>query len=222
MLCLGSRCQRIGSAGKRDQEGLALGVHFVPVVRSEGCPQQRLVQAQRGRIVVAQLLEQAGGALDVGEQKGDGAAGQRGPGRGRHRRWRRQDRTGVDRVRTLLAASLRSADTQGSGEEGGAHCLGHPQRIGQQAHGGWPGRGPPAPLQVAQPAGTHPGACGQLLLAQPRCQPVPLEEHPKGRRGRWLLAHGVPVLFCGAATAPACKHSLRPIGSWASVRILAP
>jgi hypothetical protein len=81
----GMRCERAcglsggrnrrGRGGESDEEGIALGVHLYPGVRGKRRAHERLVFTQHAGVVFAQVLEQPGGARNVGEQKGDSASG---------------------------------------------------------------------------------------------------------------------------------------------------
>ena len=77
------RCQRplrvdggadgILHAAGRGEEGVALRVDLRAVVLGQGGADDPLVVGERRPVLVAQLLEHARRALDVGEQEGDGA-----------------------------------------------------------------------------------------------------------------------------------------------------
>jgi len=68
------RGDRVLRAWKRDEEGVALGVDLPPAVLVERRTQDSLVLGERLLVVITQLFQQAGRALDVREQEGDRAA----------------------------------------------------------------------------------------------------------------------------------------------------
>jgi hypothetical protein len=78
MLCWASMAQETASRAwpKGHKEGVALGVDLMPVPFLKGPPQQLALFFQDSCILPAQLLQQAGGAFDIGEQEGDRAFGQ--------------------------------------------------------------------------------------------------------------------------------------------------
>ena len=59
-----------------DEERVALGVDLHPAVRRPDSPQQRAVLGEQVAVGVAEAVEQAGRALDVGEEEGDRPCGQ--------------------------------------------------------------------------------------------------------------------------------------------------
>src|SRR2546423_13074309 len=61
-------------ARERDEEGVSLRVDLDAAVTLEGLPQHAAVLGEDVRVSIAQLLQQAWRALDVGEEEGDGAA----------------------------------------------------------------------------------------------------------------------------------------------------
>ncbi|HEY2937173.1 MAG TPA: hypothetical protein VGJ25_11280 [Gaiellaceae bacterium] len=63
---------------ERDEEGVALRVDLDAAVRRERVPEQVAMPRKRVGVGVAELAEKSRRALDVGEQQGDGAGGQRG------------------------------------------------------------------------------------------------------------------------------------------------
>ena len=65
------RCgDRLAGAVERIEEGVALGVDLLAVVQPERLAHDPSVRPQQlGVLIVAQLLEQAGAALDVAEEK---------------------------------------------------------------------------------------------------------------------------------------------------------
>ena len=62
----------VGRLRESNEEGIALGVDFDTAVALEDRPQQASVPCQRVRILLAELLQQARRAGDVGEEQGDG------------------------------------------------------------------------------------------------------------------------------------------------------
>jgi hypothetical protein len=74
LLRLARRGERAGGGREGDEEGIALGVDLDPVVAGEGLAQDAPVGGERfGVRLRAQLVQQPGRALDVGEEEGDGA-----------------------------------------------------------------------------------------------------------------------------------------------------
>jgi hypothetical protein len=72
------RVSRAGGGRERDEEGVALRVDLDAIRGAERLAQQQSVLGQRVRVSVGpERLEQAGRALDVGEQEGDRARRQR-------------------------------------------------------------------------------------------------------------------------------------------------
>jgi hypothetical protein len=67
---------RGAGAGESDEEGVPLGVDFDAVVACDRCADEAPVFGESSGILVAELLEQARRALDVGEEEGDRAARQ--------------------------------------------------------------------------------------------------------------------------------------------------
>ena len=65
--------ERVARPPEGDEEGVALRVDLDPAVRLESRPQRAAVLGQRIRVGIAQLVQQLGRPLDVGEEKGDGA-----------------------------------------------------------------------------------------------------------------------------------------------------
>src|SRR6266704_4951442 len=61
-LHLHCRAHRIGGACKGHEEGIALGVHLVPLPAVKGCTQELAALGEDAIIAVAYLLQQAGGA----------------------------------------------------------------------------------------------------------------------------------------------------------------
>ena len=68
---------RVPRARKRVEERVALGVDLGPTLVAEALAEQLPVVADDFAVGVAELLEQPGRALDVGEEKRDGASGKR-------------------------------------------------------------------------------------------------------------------------------------------------
>jgi hypothetical protein len=71
-----SRGQRIAGAGEGDEERVALRVDLDPAVPAERIPEDTPVIGKCLGISVAELVQQPGRALDVGEKEGDRPAGQ--------------------------------------------------------------------------------------------------------------------------------------------------
>jgi hypothetical protein len=71
MLSLGRGGDRLPGSGEGDEERVALRVHLPTRVRVERGPEQSAVVVEDGAVPRAGLLEQTGGALDVGEEEGD-------------------------------------------------------------------------------------------------------------------------------------------------------
>ena len=70
-LSLSRCCHRIGGAGKRHEEAVALGVHFVAVVGHPGGAQQGSLIGQNVGVTGSKLLKQACRTLDIGEEERD-------------------------------------------------------------------------------------------------------------------------------------------------------
>src|SRR5262249_18784817 len=65
--------ERIRSVGEDDEEGVALGADLASPPGLKGGTEQLLMGLDDGFPALAQVLEQARGALDVGEEKADSA-----------------------------------------------------------------------------------------------------------------------------------------------------
>ncbi len=74
--CFCRRGNGAGGSRKRDEERIALGVHLDTVMPRERLPQDSPVLVEQVGISRPVLLEESGRALDVREEKGDGAARQ--------------------------------------------------------------------------------------------------------------------------------------------------
>ena len=72
-LPLGGRGKRVGRAGERDEERVALRVDLDAAVPRERVPQQTTVLAQQLDVAVSVLVQQPRRAFDVREQEGDRA-----------------------------------------------------------------------------------------------------------------------------------------------------
>src|SRR5215469_2964281 len=72
---LGCHCRRNSIAGTRkgDEEAIALGIDFVATTGTEGRAQEETGILEHTGIAFTQVLEQACGPLDVGEEQGDGS-----------------------------------------------------------------------------------------------------------------------------------------------------
>ena len=68
----------VARAREREEEGVALRVDLDAAVLREALAHQPPVVGEDVGVAVAELLQQARRALDVGEDEGDGAAGKRG------------------------------------------------------------------------------------------------------------------------------------------------
>ncbi len=75
-LALKAGGQRFGGVGEREEERVTLGVDLHAAVAGEGAAKQRLMGGQQPRVALADLAEEAGGALDVGHDEGDQTRGQ--------------------------------------------------------------------------------------------------------------------------------------------------
>ena len=75
-LAVGRSGQRVAGPRERHEEGIALRVDLDATVPLEGVADDAPVLGKRVRVGVAEVVEQAGGPLDVGEEEGDGAAGE--------------------------------------------------------------------------------------------------------------------------------------------------
>ncbi len=75
---------RVACAREREEERIALGIDLDPVRRHEGLADEPPMCREDVPIVTAELLQELGRALDVGEHEGHGSAGQ--GLHGRHRR----------------------------------------------------------------------------------------------------------------------------------------
>jgi hypothetical protein len=81
LLRLARRREGAGRRGKRHEERVPLRIHLRAAVSLEGLPQDVPMLGERLRVLLrADLVQQPRRALDVGEEKGDGAAGQLGHG----------------------------------------------------------------------------------------------------------------------------------------------
>ena len=70
-----SRRDGVGGAAEGDEEGVALCVDLLTPMPGERFAQQPLLVGEQFAVAgAAKLFQQAGGALDVREQEGDGAA----------------------------------------------------------------------------------------------------------------------------------------------------
>ena len=95
---LGRRdCVRRSREG--DEERVALGIHLRAVVPREGVPQGAAVLGEEIGVVRPVLLQEPRRALDVGEEKRDGAGGKLGPGHDR-------DQGSLDPAQMLIALSV--------------------------------------------------------------------------------------------------------------------
>ncbi len=71
------RCRnRVGGSLERDEERVALSVHLDAPARLERRPHQAVMLGEQLGVPVAQLVKQPRRALDVREEKGDGAGRQ--------------------------------------------------------------------------------------------------------------------------------------------------
>jgi hypothetical protein len=71
-----SRCRdRVPGARKGNEDAVALRAHLGAAVALDGFPDLAMVLGESSRIAVAELGQQPGRTLDVGEQEGDGAGG---------------------------------------------------------------------------------------------------------------------------------------------------
>jgi len=75
-LALYGRRHCVLDPGEGVEQGVSLGVDLDPAMSAEGLSQQPTVLRKHPAVAVPQGLEQAGGALDVGEHQGDGPPGQ--------------------------------------------------------------------------------------------------------------------------------------------------
>ena len=69
----------VSGAGERDEEGIALGVHFDALVSRERLPQDSSMLVEQIGVAPPVLLQESCRALDVREEEGDGAGRQLGP-----------------------------------------------------------------------------------------------------------------------------------------------
>src|SRR5262249_31402231 len=76
-LCLDCRGDGVASAREGVEEGVALRVHLAASVLGEGDAQQATVVGEQVAVLLPELLQQAGRALDVGEEHRDRAGGER-------------------------------------------------------------------------------------------------------------------------------------------------
>jgi hypothetical protein len=161
-LCLGGGRYRLARSSEGDEEAIALGVHLAPAMRRTGCPQQPVVGvAQCGIAGRAQLLEQVGGTLEVGEQEGDGAGGERGKRGGiLDGSWQRGG--GRDWGKLPRTASSRHF-------EGGALLAGQEQGLSQERDGVFARGVAGASLQIIDASHAQAGSLGQFGLGQPCC-----------------------------------------------------
>jgi hypothetical protein len=79
-LCRGGRAERPRRGWEDDEEGIALGIDLDAAARAERRPQDAAMLPECLRICLrAELVQQLGRALDVGEQEGDRAVGEIAP-----------------------------------------------------------------------------------------------------------------------------------------------
>ena len=72
---LASRRERARRSRKGDEEGITLRVHLDPAMPRARLANQPPVLGERSRVALrAELVQQLGRALDVGEEKGDGSS----------------------------------------------------------------------------------------------------------------------------------------------------
>jgi hypothetical protein len=69
------RSQRVGGACECDEERVTLRVDLDTAMPLKRVPQQPAMVGEGRCVVRAELVQQPGGSLDVGEQEGDGALG---------------------------------------------------------------------------------------------------------------------------------------------------
>jgi hypothetical protein len=72
-LCVGCGGRGVAGAGEDVEEGVALSVDLLAAVAGERLAHEPLVLGEHGGVALAQLLDESGGAVDVGEEKRDGA-----------------------------------------------------------------------------------------------------------------------------------------------------
>jgi hypothetical protein len=76
-LALDLRCCADGIRGTRKgaEEGVALRIHLDPAVRGKGVAHHAPVVVERNRVLIVELVQQLGRALDIREEECDGAGG---------------------------------------------------------------------------------------------------------------------------------------------------
>jgi hypothetical protein len=102
-LRLGRRADRLGGAREGHEEGVSLRIDLTTLPGGKGLAQDAALVGQQRGIALAQLLQQAGGAFDIGEQEGDRAFRQR--LEGNLNRW-----LGIHRAPPLIKQTDRLSD----------------------------------------------------------------------------------------------------------------
>jgi hypothetical protein len=82
MLCQGflhfdNRRDCLGGARERNKESIALRVHLLPIPSADRLTKDFVVLFQESSVIIAKLFQQLRRILDVGEEKGNCAAGER-------------------------------------------------------------------------------------------------------------------------------------------------
>jgi hypothetical protein len=145
-------------------------------------PQPRLTGQEEDRRSFSRLVSlQPGKLARATDQERGGRAGRMGDAGGGARpgsvvAWSAQRGTGGGPARAGLECRPRLAE--------------QPERIGEQPDGVLVGRPADAALDVADAAGAHAGALGQLLLRQARGRSVASSQVPEGRG--WSTVHASP------------------------------
>ena len=73
--CIDRCIRRAVRRSERDEERVPLGVHLDAAVRRECLAERTPVLGERLRVGLTELVQEAGRALDVREEEGDGAGG---------------------------------------------------------------------------------------------------------------------------------------------------
>ena len=84
----------VGHIGEGDEEAVPFGAQLAPALSLERFPQEGAVLGKDRGIAVPQVLEEASGTLDIGEEQGNQALG---------------ERRGIGHQETLLGATTADA-----------------------------------------------------------------------------------------------------------------
>src|SRR5213078_3196028 len=70
-LCRNGGRDRVSRTFERDEEGVSLRIDLDPAVLREATPKKATMLGKHVAVLLAQPLDEIGGAVDVGEEKGD-------------------------------------------------------------------------------------------------------------------------------------------------------